>query len=83
MPRGSFDNEQIKLGEFMGYTKNEFKNINETLERIENNLTLNCEASEKNREDIIGIKAQAGLIGSIAGAIASVLVAIVFFIMGK
>jgi hypothetical protein len=83
MPRNSFDSEQMKMGEFVGYTKNEFENINLTLNRIEENLKTACEMSEQNKTEIKEMKAQAGLFGSIAGAIASVIVAIIFLILGK
>ena len=77
------EDDKMRMGEFVGFTKNEFKNIKESLGRIEKKLEDTCNLSEQNKLDITTIKAQAGLFGSLAGAGASIIVAGIMYLAGK
>jgi len=73
---------QMEIGEFIGYTKNEFSNLKESLLRIEKNSEMACVLSRKNQNDITEMKAQAAVIGAGASLLVSVGLTILIKLFG-
>jgi hypothetical protein len=73
---------QMEIGEFIGYTKNEFSNLKESLLRIEKNSEMACTISRKNQNDITEMKAQAAVIGAGASLLVSVGLTILIKLFG-